>query len=93
MAVTISYSNKKVILTAEGNVADGRFVPTFYRYVGATAAGHQAILNDENGNELFKSEANGANFTDLQPAPNKKRTLTKLVLATLDSGWVEIYLK
>ncbi len=93
MAVTINYQNKKVILTAAADEAEGVFIPAFYRYVGATAAGHQAILQDENGKELFKSEANGANFIDIQPASSKLRTITKMVAQTLASGWIEIYLR
>lgn len=93
MAVTTDFKTGKITMDALNDEQPGSFVPSFFRYIGATAAGHQAILKDlAEEREVFKSEANGANFTDIQPYV-KKTPINGFKLTTLGSGSVEIHLR
>ena len=83
----------KITMDALNDELDGDFKPVFFRYIGATAAGHKAILEDFAENRiLFESEANGANYTDILPYVSN-RSVNGFKLTTLGSGKVEIYLK
>ena len=65
MAITGTSHN--VLKFTSSGTATGRRVVGFLRWVGATTAGHTVVLSDVAGNEYFKSEADGANFTDIFP--------------------------
>lgn len=59
------------------------------RWVGGSAAGHQAIINDASGRLLWKSVANGANYVE---ADVIKQEAQGLIVPTLDSGTLYIEL-
>ena len=65
MAITGTSHN--VLKYTSSGTATGRRVVGFLRWVGATTAGHTAVLADASGNEYFRSEADGANFIDIFP--------------------------
>lgn len=61
------------------------------RWVGATTAGHAAIVTDNrtSPDTKFSSLANGANFIDEKSyigAPSNSRCLGGIIVPTLDSG-------
>ena len=60
----------------------------FLRWVGATAAGHNLIVTDGSGNEVFVSEANGANYVDDCPLGYSIGSLT---VASMGSGALYAY--
>lgn len=60
------------------------------RWVGGSAAGHQLQLSDVDGNIVWESIANGANFVDESHIPLKTNGLT---LLTRGSGTVYVYHK
>lgn len=59
------------------------------RWVGASAAGHQAVLKDKNGKVVYESVANGANFVEDKPLAI--RVVFGLACTTLGSG--KLYLE
>jgi hypothetical protein len=77
-------------MTAGGDVAGGPMIIVSCRWVGATTAGHQCVLQDLKLNRLFSSEANGANFTDGWAFDNK--WVDGVSIATMDSGAIDLYL-
>ena len=60
------------------------------RWVGATTAGHAALINDKNGREVWKSVASGANYVEDSLSENQ-RFFHGLTVATLASGTLELY--
>jgi hypothetical protein len=74
--------------TAASDASSGRKIVTYARWIGGTTAGHSCILKDGNGNVLFESEADGANFLDLMPI---FRAVDGLDVDTLDSGSLYVY--
>lgn len=52
--------------TAQGDKVTKNMKITYVRWIGATTAGHQCIVKDLGGEEIFPSQADGANFTDIQ---------------------------
>ena len=73
-----------------GDTLIGRYRVSYFRWVGATTAGHQCIVKEggSTGAVLFKSEADGANFLDVMAL---HRWADGLYVDTLGSGTVFIY--
>jgi hypothetical protein len=66
---------------------------TAIRFVGATTAGHECKLTDQNGVIIFSSFATAANFLDSQIFPNGGLQVSGLIAPTLGSGKVYVYLR
>ena len=68
------------------------------RWVGATTAGHQAVVKDNKGtpDTIYEGLANGANFIDERSFgaeySGPRRVVGGLAVPTLDSGKLYIYL-
>lgn len=93
MGVTTDFKTGRIIMDTVDDELPGKFVPSFFRYIGATTAGHKAILKDQDETHIvFESEANGANYTDIQPYV-KETPINGFKLTTLGSGKVEIHLR
>lgn len=93
MGVTTDFKTGKITMDTVGDELEGSFTPSFFRYVGATAVGHQAILKDQPEERVvFESVANVENFIDLQPYV-KKSPINGFKLTTIGSGKVEIHLR
>jgi len=73
---------------SQGDALTGPQKITYIRWVGATTAGHKCEMTDTAGNVLFSSEADGANFLDIQPLYQRR---TGITLSDLDSGSVLVY--
>lgn len=71
------------VIYAKGNIIRPRSV----RWVGATTAGHAAILEDGAGRVVWHSVASGANFVDVDRPEN---FWDGLEVATLQSGTIYI---
>ncbi len=67
------------------------FIATKIRWVGATTAGHQAIVQNGNGIVKFKAEATGANYTESEHF-DPPLIFNGLIVPTLSSGTVYIYI-
>jgi hypothetical protein len=78
-----------VVFTASGDVSTKAFIMDSLRWVGATAAGHSIVLKDGNGIEVFKSEANGANFIDGWVW--KRKWMHGVEVSSMTSGTLYIY--
>lgn len=59
------------------------------RWIGATTAGHQCVIQDANDNILWDSEAAGANYVEADSLDREWRDGFKVT--TLDSGALRIY--
>ena len=58
------------------------------RWVGATTAGHQAKITDENDRVFWDSYASGSNYIEQSPMMEKRETLK---ITVLGSGTLYIY--
>lgn len=84
-----------VIDTASGSV----LTTTSYRikkirWVGATTAGHQAVIYDANSNLFWESVCPGANYveeSDFTWDDSQRNVLAGFRVPTLGSGKLEIY--
>ena len=64
------------------------------RWVGATTAGHQAVVHDQNSNLFWESICPGDNYveeSDFTTTNQNKRTIHGLIVPTLGSGKLYIY--
>lgn len=64
------------------------------RWTGATTAGHQAILQDQNGNLFWESVADAANYveeSDFAKYNSQRNVINGFKVPTLGSGKLEIY--
>ena len=88
--------NPLVIDTASGSPALTTFIRIKkIRWIGATTAGHQAIVQDQNSNLCWESVASGANYTeetDFNLNGPQRMVLSGLRVPTLGSGKLEIYI-
>ena len=66
------------------------FIATKIRWVGATTAGHQAIVQDSSSVVKFKAEATGANYSESEHF-DPPLIFSGLIVPTLGSGTVYIY--
>ncbi|MHA2426511.1 MAG: hypothetical protein ACXADB_00525 [Candidatus Hermodarchaeia archaeon] len=92
MAVTIEKDYIKMTLATD--TWSGRLEPVFYRWKGATTAGHTCVLKDGLGRELYTGEADGANYVDMKihPQPRHGRNrIHDLSLPTMASGVLEVH--
>jgi len=93
MSVVRDLKTGKITMDTVGDEMPGSFFPSFFRYIGATAVGHKAILKDQPEERVvFESEANVISYTDIQPYA-KKTPINGFKLTTIGSGKVEIHLK
>ena len=60
----------------------------YIRWVGATTAGHSLVVNDTNGDMIFESVADGANFIDVHPI---FEIIDGVVVATMQSGTLYVF--
>lgn len=80
--------NPWVLDTAGGGViVVGKVFPRTIRWVGATTAGHQVVIQDSNGKVVWASEAAGANYVE---SDRVEIAWDGLDLVTLGSGKVYI---
>lgn len=93
-----SKSNKiYVIDTASGTaVTLSPLVVNKIRWVGATTAGHTAVVQDQNANPFWSSVAGGANHVESDDFSqhsqrSSSRMLNGLLVPTLGSGVLYIY--
>jgi hypothetical protein len=64
------------------------------RWVNATTAGHQASIQDQNGNIFWESIASGANYveeSDFSTEESHRPVLYGLKVPTLGSGKLYLY--
>jgi len=73
----------------EGDVLSGITQVSTIEWVGATTAGHQCVLTDENGDNVWESVADGQYFKDVHAHFDWVRDLT---VTTLDSGTLYVYI-
>lgn len=67
----------------------GRHRYGWFRWIGATTAGHQCVISDGSGNRIWHSIADGPNFIDLFYV---NKGITDLTVTTLGSGTFYAYL-
>ena len=89
MAVS-GYNIGVIKFTSNGDCLSNTVIVRYFRWIGATTAGHQCVVYDKAGNEWWRSEADGANFIDLFPI---YRTIHGLSLGLLNSGTFYTYVK
>ena len=73
---------------SQGDAVTGMKHITYVRWIGGTTAGHKCYVTDTGGSVFFPSEADGANFTDIQPIFGWRNGIT---LLSLGSGTVYVY--
>lgn len=84
-------SNPIIIDTAAATALTSyAFTATKIRWVGATTAGHQAIVQNGNGIVKFSAEAVGANYTESEHF-DPPLIFSGLIVPTLSSGTIYIY--
>ena len=66
---------------------------TKIRWVGGSAAGHQAKVYDNLGNPKFATIAAGANYVESESYEVQPLACQGLVVPTLDSGVLYIYIQ
>ena len=88
--MAVSFGGTQCIkLGSNGDAVDRRLYLTYIRWVGGTTAGHTATVTDTAGNVLFTSEADGANFLDIQPVYQIRNGI---VVSALGSGTLYVYI-
>jgi len=60
------------------------------RWVGATTAGHTAVIHNEASQVIFAAEATGANYTESESF-DPAQIVAGLIVPTLGSGALYIY--
>lgn len=91
----ITTVNPWLIDTASATaVSNDRLKVQSFRWVGGSTAGHQCIVKDKAGNQVWESVAAGANHIDDSSAvaPNGF-DVNGLAVTTLGSGKLSIYFK
>jgi hypothetical protein len=86
MAVTGLFGQVQKLTSTDS--VTGRLIVSYLRWVGATTAGHSLVVNDADGNVIWESEADGANFIDILPF---WRRVNGVTVNTIDSGNLFIY--
>jgi len=61
------------------------------RWIGGTTAGHVCRVEDNNGERIWESAANGANFVDESGFDDKGEQFPGLEVATIDSGILYVH--
>lgn len=87
MAVT-GEDKGRIKMTEAADTTDSTLFVKYLRWVGATTAGHSLVVNDEDGDAIFESAAEGANFIDVHPLFSIVRGIT---VATMGSGTLYVY--
>lgn len=77
-----------LILSAQGDADTRSFFVTWIRWNGAGTAGDLLTVKDTAGNIVFESEADGANFIDLQPI---FRVVKGISVTDMDSGKLYVF--
>lgn len=87
--MAVSGANTSVIkFSAASDAITGRIKIRTIRWVGATTAGHTLQITDTNGNIIFESEADGANFIDVHPM---YEIFDGITVSTMSSGDFYVY--
>jgi hypothetical protein len=85
-------TNTWVIDTAGAGVIDSRHLKiSSIRWVGATTAGHQVVVNDAAGGRVWSTVAAGANNVEAN-FMGEEKWANGLIVPTLQSGYLEIIL-
>lgn len=64
------------------------------RLVGATTAGHTAVIQNASGQTKMKFQANGADYSESESFPDDCRLVFEgLIVPTLGSGEIHIYVE
>jgi len=86
--MSIGASSVSVIIVATPTTFSNSLVVRYMRWVGATTAGHQLVVQSK-GVNIFESVADGANFIDVHPFFDLYQDLD---ITTIQSGKLYIYL-
>ncbi len=89
MAVTGLSKGRLKVTSAEVAFTGHKFV-TYIRWIGATTAGHSLVVNDADGDMVWESEADGANFIDVHPIFD---IIDGITVATMQSGDFYIWIR
>ncbi len=89
MAVTGLKKGRVKMSGATDSFPDVVFVK-YVRWVGATTAGHSLVINDSDGNMVWESEADGANFIDVHPIFD---IVDGITVATMQSGDFYVFIR
>ena len=73
----------------EAGAIPGNMMIKYIRWNGGTTAGDTVVVNDTAGDLIWESVADGAYFLDLHPLFQWRNGI---VITTLDSGYVLVYL-
>lgn len=84
--VVVSVASPNAIKTETFNI-------TKIRWVGGSTAGHQALVYDNLGNPKFATVATGANYVESESFEVQPLACVGLVVPTLDSGTLYIYIQ
>lgn len=77
-----------LIFSAQGDSITGVWHITYMRWTGASTAGHLLVVNDGDGDLIWDSEADGADFLDIHPLFEDRKGIN---VATMDSGHLLVY--
>ena len=87
--MAVDHKGKGVVyMSAQGDSLSGVKRWTYYRWVGATTAGHVLVANDTAGDLIWRAEADGANFNDIHPVFKRR---DGVVISSMSSGYVLAY--
>lgn len=89
MAIT-GQGTRTLKMTAAADAVTGRFKVLGIRWVGATTAGHTVVIKDVDGNIVWASVADAANFLDESIIEQWRDGIT---VDTLGSGIIYINLE
>jgi hypothetical protein len=64
-----------------------------FRWIGGTTAGHTCVVQDAAGRKVWDSVATGANFVDDSTFLTPNFNVKGLIVPTMASGILEIYLR
>lgn len=86
-------AEKRFKVTSAGStlIYDSSLDVMAIRFTGATTAGHQCVIQGSDNEELWRSVAGGANYTELDGVKRKWKNGFKVT--TLDSGQVIVEAK
>lgn len=89
----MAVSNEGHSPTKFSAAADALPVRIFIKYinwVGATTAGHTVTVTDTAGHLIFSGEADGANFTQIQPV---YEWYDGIIVSAMSSGYLLVYFR
>lgn len=92
MANVLTVNPMKIDTAGATALLSSKLYPQSIRWVGATTAGHQAIVQDKDGNVMWKSVASGSNYVEGEQLDLAK-PWDGLLVPTLGSGELFITLR